>query len=217
MRARGVLLAAAVFGIAWRTGGAPEKVPFQLCVGVLVNAVGPGILIGWAVTNEPLESFGLGGWARSLAMLAVALVAPMAATATLLHGNPVPAFAKILGRGAERPSDFSSLVLGTGLILLTILAIGTALGLVFDPRYKDFPFVPLTAGVTPYAVLTLFAGWPERGIARRAELVAAIMLALCAIYIVINESLANWQAVWLAGVLLILAAILAPVRAARSS
>jgi hypothetical protein len=184
---------------------------------VLLNAVGPGILIGWAVANAPLESFGAGGWARSLAMLAVAVVAPMAATAALLHRNPVPAFAKILGRQAERPTDFSSLVLGTGLILLTILAIGTGLGLVFDPRYKDFPFVPLTAGLLPYAVLTVFAGWPERGVARRAELVAAIMLTLSAIYIVINESLPNWQAVWLCGVLLILAAILAPVWAARSS
>jgi hypothetical protein len=150
-------------------------------------------------------------------MLAVALVAPMAATAALLHRDPVPGFAKILGRGTERPTDFSSLVLGTGLILLTILAIGTALGLVFDPRYKDFPFVPLTAGVIPYAVLALFAGLPERGAERRAELVAAIMLAFSAIYIVINESLANWQAVWLGGVLLILAAILAPVRGVRSS
>ncbi|MBV9628875.1 MAG: beta-(1-6) glucans synthase [Xanthobacteraceae bacterium] len=213
----GVLLAAAVFGIAWRTGGPPEKVPVQLRVGVLVNAAGPGILIGWAVANAPLESFGVGGWARSLAMLAVALVAPMAATAAVLQRNPVPGFAKILGRSTERPTDFSGLFLGTGLILLTILAIGTALGLVFDPRYKDFPFVPLTAGVIPYAVLTLFAGWPERGSERRAELVAAIMLACSAIYIVINESFANWQAVWLGGVLLILAAVLAPVRGARSS
>jgi hypothetical protein len=188
-----------------------------LRVGVLVNAVGPGILIGWAVANTPLESFGFGGWARSLAMLAVAMVAPLAATAALLHRSPAPAFGQVLGRGTERPAEFLSLILGTGLILLIILAIGTALGLVFDPRYKDFPFVPLTAAAIPYVVLTLLTGWPERGVARRAELVAAITLALSAIYIVINESLANWQAVWFSGVLLILAAILAPVRAARSS
>jgi glucan 1,3-beta-glucosidase len=213
----GVLLAAAVFGIAWRTGGPPDKVPVRLRVGVLVNAVGPGILIGWAVANTPLESFGFGGWARSLAMLAVAMVAPLAATAALLRRSPVPAFGQVLGRGTERPVDFLGLILGTGLILLIILAIGTALGLVFDPRYKDFPFVPLTAAAMPYVVLTLFVGWPERGVARRAELVAAIMLTLSATYIVINESLVNWQAVWLGGVLLILAAILAPVRAARSS
>ena len=108
-------------------------------------------------------------------------------------------------------------LLGTGLIILIVLAIGTALGLVFDPRYKDFPFVPLTAAAIPYVTLTVSTGWPERSVARRAELVAAIVLALCAIYIVINESFANWQAVWLGGVLLTLAAILAPVRAARSS
>jgi exo-beta-1,3-glucanase (GH17 family) len=213
----GVLLAAAVFGIAWRTGGPPEKVPVQLRVGVLVNAVGPGILIGWAVANTPLESFGFGGWARSLAMLAVALIAPMAATSALLRRSPAPAFGRVLGRGTERPPDFSSLVLGTGLILLTILAIGAALGLVFDPRYKDFPFVPLTAAAIPYVILTVFTGWPERGEPRRAELIAAIMLALSAIYIVINEGWANWQAVWLGGVLFALAVILVPVRAERSS
>jgi glucan 1,3-beta-glucosidase len=213
----GVLLAASVFAVAWRTGGPPDKVPVQLRVGVLVNAVGPGILIGWAIANAPLESFGVGGWARSLAMLAVALVAPIAATAALLRRMPVPAFGQVLGRGTERPADTLSLALGTGLILLTILAIGAALGLVFDPRYKDFPFVPLTAAAIPYAVLALFAGSPERGATRQAEFVAAILLALSAIYIVINESLANWQAAWLGGVLLILAAILAPLRAARSS
>jgi hypothetical protein len=150
-------------------------------------------------------------------MLAVALIAPIAATAALLRGSPAPAFGQVLGRGPERPAEFLSLVLGTGLILLTVLAIGAALGLVFDPRYKDFPLVPLTAATIPYVTLTVFTGWPERGVTRRAELVAAIMLALSAIYIVINESLANWQAVWLGGVLLILAAILGPVRAARSS
>jgi glucan 1,3-beta-glucosidase len=213
----GLLLAAAVFGVAWRTGGAPDKVPLRLRVGVLINAAGPGILIGWAIAIAPLESFGVGGWARSLAILAVALVAPIAGTAALLRQAPIPAFAQVLGRGPERPPDLLSIVLGAGLILLTILAIGTALGLVFDPRYKDFPFVPLTAAAIPYAVLALFAGRPQRGAATRAELVAAILLELSAIYIVINESIANWQAVWLGGVLLILAAILAPLRGVRSS
>jgi glucan 1,3-beta-glucosidase len=212
----GLLLAAAVFGVAWRSGPA-EKVPMPLRVGVLVNAVGPGILIGWAIANAPLESFGFGGWARSLAMLAVALVAPIAATAALLRRMPAPPFAQVLGRGADRPTDLLSLVLGAGLILLTILTIGTALGLVFDPRYKDFPFVPLTAAAIPYVMLALLAGRPAGGAATRAELVAAILLALSAIYIVINEGLANWQAVWLCGVLISLAAILVPRRAARNS
>ncbi len=213
----GVLLAAAVFGVAWWTGHPPEKVPLRMRIGVLVNAVGPGVLIGWAIANVPLESFGVGGWTRSLALLAVALVAPIAATAALLRGSPVPAFAQVLGRAAERPPSLLGLVLGTGLILLTILAIGTALGLVFDPRYKDFPFVPLSAAAIPYLVLTVFTRWPQRGAATRAEFVAAILLAFSAIYIVINEGVANWQAVWLGGVLFILAVVLAPLRAARSS
>ena len=47
--------------------------------------------------------------------------------------------------------------------------------------------------------------------------IAAITLALSAIYIAINETVANWQALWLGTVLLILAAILARSRGARSS
>ena len=33
-----------------------------------------------------------------------------------------------------------------------LLAILTALGLVFDPRYRDFPFAPLTAAGVPFLV-----------------------------------------------------------------
>src|SRR5262249_41980368 len=161
----------------------------------------------------PLESFGIGGWVRSLALLAVALVAPIACTIALLRGRAAPSFARMLGRASERPRDVLALFLGSGLVLLTLLAIQPALALLFDPRYRDFPFAPLTAGAVPYAVLALLMDRPEPGASTLAETIAAIVLALSAIYIAINETFANWQAVWLSVLLLVLALTLARGRA----
>jgi exo-beta-1,3-glucanase (GH17 family) len=211
----GIALAGTVFAVAALLGP-PDKLSLPTRFGILANAVIPGIFLGWAIANVPVESFGIGGWARSLALLAVVVVAPLASTAALVRGIAVPPFARILGRRDERPPGLTASVLGTGLVILTVLAVQVALGLVFDPRYRDFPFVPLTAATAPYAVLALLT---DRGAARpsAAEAIAAITLALSAIYIAINETAANWQALWLGAVLLVLAATLARSRGARSS
>ena len=50
-----------------------------------------------------------------------------------------------------------------------------------------------------------------------AETVAAATLALSAIYILFNETLADWQAVWFALALIVLAVTLVPVRGAPDS
>ena len=86
-----------------------------------------------------------------------------------------------------------------------------ALGLDFDPRYRDIPFAPLCAAVVPYLVL-LFSTRRPSGSRAIAELVAAAVLAASAVYIVFNESFANWQAVWFCAGLLGLALILALAR-----
>jgi hypothetical protein len=88
-----------------------------------------------------------------------------------------------------------------------------ALGLVFNPRYRDFPFAPLTAAALP--LLVMRTSWPRRkDIRPNAETVAAGALALCAIYIVVNETLANWQALWFGAGLFALAISLLPARGA---
>jgi exo-beta-1,3-glucanase (GH17 family) len=211
----GVLLAGVVFATVALLCQ-PDKLSLSTWAGVLANTVIPGTLVGWSIANIPVESFGIGGWTRSLAFLAVVLVAPLAGTVALLRGVAVPPFASILGRVDERPSSLTGSVLGTGLMILTVLAVQVALGLVFDPRYRDFPFVPLTAATAPYMVLAIFT---DRGGSRAsvAETIAAITLASSAVYIAINETMANWQALWLSAVLLALAAIQARSRGARSS
>jgi glucan 1,3-beta-glucosidase len=79
---------------------------------------------------------------------------------------------------------------------LTVLSIETALVLVFDPRYRDLPFAPQSASVWAFIVLMISTPRPS-GHRAPAETLAAAVLALAAIYIAINETLANWQALWL--------------------
>ena len=80
-------------------------------------------------------------------------------------------------------------------IVLVLLALQAALGLVFDPRYRDFPFAPLTAAVVPFLVLMIAVPRPG-GPRAIAETVAGVALIASAGYIAINESFANWQAAW---------------------
>jgi glucan 1,3-beta-glucosidase len=103
--------------------------------------------------------------------------------------------------------------LGFLLMALTVLAMQAGLGLAFNPRYLDFPFAPLTAAVVPFALVAVMAR-PQTGIRPAAEAVAAGVLALCAIYIAWNETLANWQSLWFCAALAALALTLARARAA---
>jgi glucan 1,3-beta-glucosidase len=103
-------------------------------------------------------------------------------------------------------------------VATTVIALQVAFGLVFDPRYKDFPFAPLTASIVPIVLVALSCRSDRRqGLAER---IAAATLALAAIYIFFNESIANWQSVWLCVLLLLLSVSLVRFRwprAARSS
>jgi hypothetical protein len=89
-----------------------------------------------------------------------------------------------------------------------------ALGLVFDPRYRDFPAAALTGAVAPFAVLMIGTARGP-GMRQHTEILTAALLAASAVYIVFNETLANWQAVWTCAALVLLAVILERVRGAR--
>jgi glucan 1,3-beta-glucosidase len=62
----------------------------------------------------------------------------------------------------------------------------------------------LTGPVAAFAVATLVRrpASPQPGLAERT---AAALLTGSAVYVVANEGIANWQALWFAGLLLILA------------
>jgi hypothetical protein len=85
---------------------------------------------------------------------------------------------------------------------------------VFDARYRDFPFAPLSGATAPLLLVikskpaikgALLARWKRHLQAPAAESAVAATLAASAVYIACNESFANWQAVWLSAALLALA------------
>jgi hypothetical protein len=131
-------------------------------------------------------------------------------------GIAIPPFARTLGRPAEPPHAALALAGGAILVAATVLALQTALGLVFDPRYRDLTFAPMTAAAIPYAVASVI-GVRGRSRLGRAELVSAVTLAASAVYIVLNESVENWQALWFAGMLVVLAVTLFRLRDVQST
>ena len=197
----GVLLVFLTFTAAFVT--ARRELEARDWATVAAIALAPGLLIGWAIANVPLESLGVGGWARSLALLAVALAAPLLTATAVTSGIAIPSFAEVLARVPDRLRDPTRLALGAVLIAIVVLALERALMLTFNPRYIDFAFAPLTAAVAPYLVLTVSRA--SKGARGAAEMTMAGGLALCAVYIAFNESLANWQSLWCCAALLALA------------
>ena len=189
--------------------------------GITVDALAAGIAAPWAVANAATESLGAGGWARGLAFIALSVAAPVAAAMMLSRGIAIPPFGRVLGRAAGRPSSVLALAGGAILLAATVLALQTALGLVFDPRYRDLTFAPMTAAVIPFAVASVVGAEARSRLGRarlgRAELVSAVILAASAVYIVLNESFENWQALWFAAMLVVLAGTLIRLRDVQST
>jgi exo-beta-1,3-glucanase (GH17 family) len=210
--AGGVLFAALVFAAGWLAAGRKLRAP-DVWFGIAINAAGAGVLLGWAIANVPLESLGWGGWLRSLSLAGLAAAAPLVGAAALARMIPLQSFAGVLAEWGRR--DRLRLALGALLVLLTVLAIVVALGLVFDPRYRDFPFAPLTAAAVPFLVIALLVPAPA-GRRGAAELAAAGLIGASAFYVLFNESLANWQALWFCAALAGLVVILLRVRDAPS-
>ncbi|WP_210209935.1 beta-(1-6) glucans synthase [Pseudolabrys taiwanensis] len=207
--AGGVVLAILIFVVAIVTRGKDAEPRAWLAV--TLNAIAAGVLVGWAVENAPVESLGVGGWVRSLAMIAVAVVSPFVLTRGVMKAVPMPALARLFGPVEWRTSDRLAQVMAGVLVATLLLGLLVALGLVFDPRYRDFPFAPMTAAIVPLLTHSLVVRRAE-GRRGAAEIGGTILLALSVIYIVPNESLANWQSLWLCATFAALALTLWRVR-----
>lgn len=209
----GVALAALTFGgalFAARAKAAPRLLWWEIAA----LSCFPAVMFGWTIETIPVESYTPGGWLRSLAFTAVAAAAPIVCAMACATQRRLPPLATLLGGGSER-LDAPSLALVVVFAALVLLSVEHALGLDFDPRYRDISFAPLTAAVVPFLVLALSMPRPAAPPAI-AERTAAAVLAASSVYIALNETFANWQAMWFCAGLLGLAFILARARDAPS-
>ncbi|TCT02883.1 beta-1,6-glucan synthase [Aquabacter spiritensis] len=216
----GIVLAGVAFAVAGAAarrlkerGEAPPKSGAWVCVSVL--ALTAGATLGGTITALPLESLGGVGWARNGAFLGLSLAVALVVPALLVRRTPLASVAVALDvRGWRlRPAR---IVAGSVLLVLGVLAVGeVALELIFDPRYKDFPLYPLTPVVVALGLLAVRTP-PQADKAGFAERSAFCLLLVAAFYIPLNETLANWQALWFGLICLCLALTLLRVLAARA-
>jgi exo-beta-1,3-glucanase (GH17 family) len=211
----GMALAVLVFAAAWLTLRRRPWTPRRASwIAVGISASSAGILLGVAAEKVFYESYGLGGWLLWGSLLAAGIASPLFCAHALMSGRALPTFLELLGPPNYRERSWTAVILGLILAVTTLIGADTALGFVFDPRYKDFPFAALTMAVVPFAAVTLL-NRPKEGTLPIAEAVFTGLLAGAAVYAGFNEGSDNWQALWTCGIYLLLAATLLRARAAQ--
>jgi hypothetical protein len=131
-----------------------------------------------------------------------------------MSGRSLPTFLELLGPRDARSGSALTMILGAILAVTTLIGTETALGFVFDPRYRDFPFAALTMAVVPFSTLMLL-NRPQEGVRPIAEAVFAGLLAGAALYTVFNEGSDNWQSLWTCAVYFLFAVTLWRARAVQ--
>jgi exo-beta-1,3-glucanase (GH17 family) len=213
--AAGLVLCVVVFGAAFfKSRRRPWSPRLSSWIAVGISATTAGALLGLAVDKMMFESLGAGGWLQWGLLLAAGVLAPTLTATALMSGRSLPTFLEILGPRGGRTDSVLCATLGIILIVTVLIAAETALGFVFDPRYRDFPFAALTMVVVPFLVL-MALNRPTEGKRPIAEMVFAGVLGLSALYIVFNEGPANWQSLWTCGAYVLLGLTLWQARAAQ--
>jgi exo-beta-1,3-glucanase (GH17 family) len=211
----GMALAILVFATAWLTLRRRPWTPrLASWIAVGISATTAGILFGVAVHKMLFESYGSGGWLVWGWLLAAAIASPVFCANALMSGRGLPTFLELLGPRDQRVRSAMAIILGLAFIVTTLIGAETALGFVFDPRYRDFPFAALTMAVVPFAALTLL-NRPKEGTRPVAETVFAGLFAGAAVYTGFNEGSDNWQSLWTCAIYFVLAVTLWQARAAQ--
>jgi hypothetical protein len=184
-------------------------------IAVGLTATSAGSLLGIAADKMFFESYGIGGWLQWGALLAAGIVASIFGANAIISGRTLPTFLDLFGpRGEGERLSLSMRLLGLSLVVTAVIASETALGFVFDPRYKDFPYASLTMAVVPFASLLL--NRPKAGRRPIAEAVFTGLLAIAAAYVGYNEGPDNWQATWTCAAYFAFAVTLWQARVAQS-
>jgi glucan 1,3-beta-glucosidase len=211
----GIALSVFTFGAAWLTLRRRPWTPRLVAwIAVAISATTAGILLGVAADKMFYESYGFGSWLGWGALLTAAIASPLLCANALMSGRALPTFLELLGPRDDRVRSVLTVLLGAALIITTLIGAETALGFVFDPRYRDFPFAALTMAVVPFSSLMLL-NRPQAGARPIAEAVFAGLLAGSAFYIVFNEGSDNWQSLWTCAIYFLLGVTLWQARAAQ--
>ena len=211
----GMGLCVLVFAVAGLTLRRRPWTPrFSAWLGVAISATSAGILLGIGADKMYYESYGIGGWLLWGALLAAGILSPIFCAQAMVIGRSLPTFLDLLGPREGRKWSKLAVVLGLTLAVTAVIAADTALGFVFDPRYKDFPYAALTMAVVPFALLML--NRPQIGQRPIAESVFAGVLALSAVFVLFNEGRDNWQSLWTCTIYLLFALTLWRARAEQT-
>src|SRR6516164_6228554 len=212
----GLAASVIVFVSAWLTTRRRPWTPrLSSWIAVALSATTAGALLGIAADKMFYESYRFGGWLQWGALLAASLVSSVLGANAVVSGRTLPTFLDMFGPRGERASlSLSMKCLGLALVVTVLMASETALGFVFDPRYRDFPYAALTMAVVPFA--TLMLNRPQAGRRPIAEAVFAGLLAGSAVYIGLNEGRDNWQSLWTCAIYLLFAVTLWQARAVQS-
>lgn len=208
----GLLLSVCAFAAAGLSLRGRRSPPRAAWLAVAISATVGGILLGVCAENMFYQSFGLGGWLERGVLLAATTAALLLSAVALMSGQALPAFVELIGPRQGRTRSLPTMMLGFTLIVITLIAAETALSLVFDARWRDFPFASLTMAAVPVWIL---AGLnrPKSGSRPIAEAVFTGLFVMTAIYIACNEGADNWQALWTAAAYILLGATLWRARA----
>jgi exo-beta-1,3-glucanase (GH17 family) len=204
----GMVLSLLVFGTAWLALRRRPWTPrLSSWIAVALSASSAGILLGLAADKMYYESYGFAGWLCWGTLLAMGIASPLLCTNALMAGRALPTFLELLGPRDLRVRSALPILLALVLAITTVIAAETALGFVFDPRYRDFPFAALTMAVLPFSTLALL-NRPKQGRRPIAEAAFAGLLAASTLYIGFNEGPDNWQSLWTCAMYLLLATTL---------
>jgi glucan 1,3-beta-glucosidase len=193
----GLALSVCVFAAAFRTSRRRSNLPPpESWAAVAISATVGGVLLGLAAEKWLYESFGFVGWVMQSLLLAAAIAAPLLASIAVMSERALPTLRDLIGPPESKVRSPETIMLAGTLAVITLIAAVTALNLVFDPRWRDFPYPALTMAAVPLWMVTLF-NRSESSASPKAEASFATLLATAALYILFNEGFANWQSLWL--------------------
>jgi exo-beta-1,3-glucanase (GH17 family) len=203
----GLALSVSVFGAAFKALRRRSSSPPASWLAVAVTATVGGILVGIAAEKMLYESYGFGAQLVQGLLFTAAVAATLLVSDALMSGRRLPTFVELIGPREDRNSNPATIVLGFTLMIIVLIAAQIALGLIFDPRSRDFPFASLTMAVVPFWTLALLDR-PQPGARMLAEGMFAGLFAIAALYILFNEGIDNWQSAWTSAAYLMLGSAL---------